>query len=66
MNVEQLRRALINVPGHLAVYITLPEDEFRSTCLTQARDAVRICKYPEGVQKGEQVLYSDTEPSYAD
>lgn len=61
MTVDELRKALVSVPGHLKVEMTVPGDEFPVTCLTRDRSYLRFCKDNTEISVGETVLHDDKE-----
>jgi hypothetical protein len=59
MTVDDLRKALVGVPGNLKVEMTFPGDEFPVTCVTQDKTYLRVCSYSDDVSVAETVLHND-------
>jgi hypothetical protein len=54
--VRDLRNALARLNGDLRVWLTLPDDEWGITCITQDRSSVHLCKDNTEISVGETVL----------
>lgn len=64
MTVDQLKRAIAHVPGHLVVEISLTDvtrDEVHATALTMDRTYLRICETDKEISRGDTVLLNDHE-----
>lgn len=59
MTVDELRKAIARLPGHLRVEITLPTDEFQAVCVTADRHYLRICQKADDISSGETILHND-------